>query len=111
MHGSWSFARRIAAHVAGVCCVYSQATATPEKAGEHNAAYEHCLGSIKRDPQSALAEAEKWSASGGGAAALDCAALALVQLKRFGEAAQALENAARSTAAGAPKNDLLDQAG
>jgi tetratricopeptide (TPR) repeat protein len=85
--------------------------AAPEKALPHNEAYEHCLASVKRDPAAALAEAEQWSAGGGGAASLDCAALALVQLKRYGEGAQTLENAAQITAGVAAKADLLDQAG
>jgi tetratricopeptide (TPR) repeat protein len=85
--------------------------AAPQKTLPHNEAYEHCLASVKRDPAAALTEAEQWSASGGGAASLDCAALALVQLKRYGEGAQALDNAARITAGVAAKADLLDQAG
>ena len=89
----------------------SQVSAAPQKMVEHNAAYEHCLASVKRDPPAALAEAEQWSANNGGAAALDCAALALVQLKRYGEGAQALENAARITAGAAARADLFDQAG
>jgi tetratricopeptide (TPR) repeat protein len=85
--------------------------AAPEKTLDHNAAYEHCLASVKRDAAAALTEAEQWSAAGGGAASLHCAALALVELKRYGEAAQALENAARISAAVAAKAALLDQAG
>jgi tetratricopeptide (TPR) repeat protein len=112
MLGNCRFARKIAAPLsAAACCTFSQVLAAPEKVVEHNAAYEHCLASVKRDSRAALTEAEQWSASGGGAASLDCAALALVQLKRYGEAGQALENAARLTAAGAPRVDLLDQAG
>jgi tetratricopeptide (TPR) repeat protein len=94
-----------------VCAGPQALLAAPEKTLDHNAAYEHCLASVKRDATAALTEAEQWSAAGGGAASLDCAALALVQLKRYGEAAQALENAARITAATAAKADLLDQAG
>lgn len=89
----------------------AQSSAAPEKAVAPNAAYEHCLASVKRDAAAALAEAEQWSTNRGGAAALDCAALALVQLKRYGEGAQALENAARITAGVAARADLFDQAG
>ncbi len=97
--------------VAACCGFPGESAAAQEKTVEHNAAYEHCLAEVKRDATQALTEAEQWSASGGGAAALHCAALALVQLKRYGEAAQSLENAARITPAGAAKADLLDQAG
>jgi tetratricopeptide (TPR) repeat protein len=93
------------------CCAFSQASAPPEKTVEHNAAYEHCLASVKRDAQAALTEAEQWAAAGGGAASLHCAALALVELRRYSEAAQSLENAARITADAAPRANLLDQAG
>jgi tetratricopeptide (TPR) repeat protein len=101
---------RVALFAAASCCGLSHSSfAAPAKSV--NSAYEHCLAQVKHDATGALTEAEQWSASGGGAASLDCAALALVQLKRYGEGAQALENAARITAAGAPKGDLLDQAG
>src|SRR5438552_12571247 len=93
------------------CAVSNAAVAAPDKAVTHNAAYEHCLAGVKHDAARALTEAEQWSASGGGAASLDCAALALVQLRRYDEAAQALENAARLSRAGAANAALLDQAG
>ncbi|HLY07141.1 MAG TPA: hypothetical protein VKR31_15455 [Rhizomicrobium sp.] len=82
-----------------------------ETAVEQNAAYEHCLASVKRDPAAALTEAEQWSTERGGAASLHCAALALVELKRYPEAAQALENAARITAGVAARAEIFDQAG
>jgi tetratricopeptide (TPR) repeat protein len=108
-----SIGRRYRALLAAfaVCADPQTLLAAPEKTLDHNAAYEHCLASVKRDAAAGLTEAEQWSAAGGGAAALDCAALALAQLKRYGEAAQTLENAARITAALAAKADLLDQAG
>jgi tetratricopeptide (TPR) repeat protein len=109
---NWRFARKVAAALsAAACCAFSQALAAPEKTVQHNAAYEHCLASVKRDATAALTEAEQWAAVGGGAASLDCAALALVQLKRYAEAAQSLENAVRLSAASAAKAELLDQAG
>ena len=97
--------------IAAVVCACAQTSAAAEKAIEHNQAYEHCLASVKQDAAAALNEAERWSAAGGGAASLDCAALALVELKRYGEGAQALENAANIAASPAAKADLLDQAG
>jgi tetratricopeptide (TPR) repeat protein len=105
--------QRIGAAFMTLCvCGYPYATvAASENPVERNAGYDHCLAEVKRDPKHALAEAEQWSNEGGGAASLDCAGLALAQLKRYGEAAQALENAAGITAAAPPKADLLDQAG
>jgi tetratricopeptide (TPR) repeat protein len=108
----WMHQRIGAAFVTLCVCAYPYATVSAsEKTVEPNAGYEHCLAEVKRDPTHALTEAEQWSNAGGGAASLDCAGLALAQLKRYGEAAQALENAAAITAATAPKTDLLDQAG
>src|SRR5438105_78712 len=106
------FRRRTAGlAVLAMGCASLHASAASEKAVEHNQAYEHCLASVKRDAVAALSEAEQWSAGGGGAASLHCAGLALVELRRYGEAAQAMENAARITAGTAAKADLLDQAG
>jgi tetratricopeptide (TPR) repeat protein len=112
MSGNWSSARKIATLFgAAAWCAFSPAFAAPDKTVERNAAYEHCLAAVKRDAAAALSEAEQWSASGGGAASLHCTALALVQLKRYAEGAQTLENAAGIAAAPAAKADLLDQAG
>jgi len=83
----------------------------PENAVEQNAAYEHCLTEVKRDAAAALTEAEQWSTERGGAASLHCAALALVELKRYPEAAQALENAGRITAGVAARAEIFDQEG
>jgi tetratricopeptide (TPR) repeat protein len=112
MIGNWRSVRNLAALLsAAACCVSPPARAASEKAVERNAAYEHCLASVKRDASSALTESEQWSAAGGGAASLHCAALALVELKRYAEGAQTLENAAQIAAAPAAKADLLDQGG
>jgi tetratricopeptide (TPR) repeat protein len=112
MSGKWSSARRIATlFTAAAWSAFSPASAAPDKTVERNSAYEHCLAAVKRDAAGALSEAEQWSASGGGGASLHCAALALVELKRYAEGAQTLENAAEIAAAPAAKADLLDQAG
>jgi Tfp pilus assembly protein PilF len=50
------------------------------------------------NPGAALADAEQWSRSGGAAPADHCAALALVALKRYGEAGARLDRAARAKA-------------
>ncbi|HEX3429769.1 MAG TPA: hypothetical protein VHT03_02690 [Rhizomicrobium sp.] len=93
------------------CTWMSASVAGPEKTVEPNAAYEHCLASVKRDPARGLNEAEQWSNERGGAASLHCAALALVELRRYGEAAQALENTARITAGLAARAEIFDQEG
>jgi tetratricopeptide (TPR) repeat protein len=75
--------------------------------------YDRCLVLIKRDAARASEAAASWHTSGGGAAALHCEALALIDLKRYGEAAQALENAVAAEANEQPglRAQLLDQAG
>ncbi|MBS0473186.1 MAG: tetratricopeptide repeat protein [Proteobacteria bacterium] len=75
--------------------------------------YQSCLNRTRSDPGGALAQANGWSRNGGGPPADHCAALALVGLKRYGEAAVKLDALARSEFAA--KNNmraaLFDQAG
>ncbi|HEY3639278.1 MAG TPA: hypothetical protein VGK90_14110 [Rhizomicrobium sp.] len=74
--------------------------------------YDRCLELVKRNPAQASVEANAWAASGGGAAAMHCDALALTELKRFPEAAQKLEDTADAGKASAPlRAELYDQAG
>jgi tetratricopeptide (TPR) repeat protein len=74
--------------------------------------YDRCLSLVKRDATRAGSEAAAWAGEGGGAAALHCQALALVELKRYPEAAQKLEAAAgESAATPGLRASLLDQAG
>ncbi|HEY6578504.1 MAG TPA: tetratricopeptide repeat protein [Rhizomicrobium sp.] len=72
--------------------------------------YNECLDLVRHDADRADDEATKWASGGGGAAALHCKALALVELKRYPEAAQQLEEAASASVA-SPRAELLDQAG
>jgi len=75
--------------------------------------YERCLSLAKRNAEEAADAAQEWHKSDGGAAALHCAALALVSLQRYAEAAQTLDDAAE--AAAVEQKDvrvaLFDQAG
>ena len=75
--------------------------------------YTSCLALSDSNPLAALGEANGWSRSGGGVAADHCAALALVSLKRYGEAAAKLDAIAR--APGVPniamRAEIFDQAG
>lgn len=78
-----------------------------------NAQYDRCLARAQTDGMGALAEAAAWAKSGGGGAADHCAAIALVTLRRFSEAAQRLDTLARSPFAtdAAMRTALFDQAG
>jgi tetratricopeptide (TPR) repeat protein len=74
--------------------------------------YEKCLNFVRQDAGQALSAALDWERSGGGPAASHCAALALVALRRYGEAAGRLDDLARTLKAGAPERaELFDQAG
>lgn len=75
--------------------------------------YDSCLADAKRDAAAALKAAEDWRQVGGGFPAEHCAAIALIGLKRYPEAAQRLEALAAQMMA-EPKElrgDTLDQAG
>ena len=78
-----------------------------------SAHYRSCLSASNLNPTTALAEAETWTKSGGGVPAQHCAALALVNLKRYGEAATRLDHIAADR--GVPdmsfRAALYDQAG
>ena len=56
--------------------------------------YQRCLTLVKTNPRDAEGAAAAWHAAGGGAAALHCEALALTGLRRYGEAAVKLDQAA-----------------
>jgi tetratricopeptide (TPR) repeat protein len=75
--------------------------------------YDACLARAQNDPNGALAQATAWARTGGGAAADHCAAVALVGLRRYGEAAAKLDALARSSFAvnSYRKKILFDQAG
>lgn len=59
-----------------------------------SARYRDCLAVTSTKPAAALADADSWAKSGGGAPALHCAALSLIQLKRYGDAGGRLDRAA-----------------
>src|SRR5215831_12977087 len=67
-----------------------KADAAPSEAGH----YQRCLADSSANPAAALADAEAWAKAGGGVPAQHCAALALVSLKRYAEAASRLDKAA-----------------
>jgi tetratricopeptide (TPR) repeat protein len=75
--------------------------------------YDTCMTRTQNDPAGALTMASDWAKNGGGASADHCAALALVGLRRYGEAAEKLDVLARSPFASDPsrRSVLYDQAG
>lgn len=56
-----------------------------------DAAYQDCLALVRRNPEEGFAQAQLWQGTGGGLPARHCAALALVELRHFGDAADRLE--------------------
>lgn len=58
--------------------------------------YESCMTLAQRTPVEAYGSAKSWSEKGGGAAALHCGGVALINMERPKEGAQMLERAAES---------------
>ena len=82
----------------------------PAWAADDSARYQACVGQAESNPQAALATANAWQ--NGGTAAAHCAALALVGLKRYGEAAAKLDTLARSAGLDLSlRGEILGQAG
>jgi len=74
--------------------------------------YDRCLELTHRNAQQALEIAHLWQGAGGGPAAEHCAALALVALKRYPEAAAQLDRMGHANVGGAQERaTLFDQAG
>lgn len=75
--------------------------------------YSLCLQTAHDDPQKAYDDAESWYDLGGGFPAQHCAAVALIGLKKYPEAATQLETLANAMMQAAPdmRADALEQAG
>jgi tetratricopeptide (TPR) repeat protein len=75
--------------------------------------YDRCLSLVQRNASLAYGAASAWQNVGGGAASIHCQALALVALRRYGEAGAKLDFLGRdgSVGAAAERAELLDQAG
>ena len=73
--------------------------------------YQNCLHTANLDPARALALATEWSKAKGGAPAEHCAAVSLVELKRYPEAAGRLDALGRAPAMGNLRPEIFDQAG
>ena len=75
--------------------------------------YDRCLQMAHIDPQKAYEDAESWRDIGGGFPAQHCAAVALVSLKKYTEAATRLQALANAMMGAGPqmRGDALEQAG
>lgn len=75
--------------------------------------YDQCLALARSQPERAYEQANMWHDMGGGFPAEHCAAVALIGLKKYSEAAQKLENMAGAMMQADPslRGDALEQAG
>jgi tetratricopeptide (TPR) repeat protein len=87
--------------------------AGPRNADADAATYDRCLKLAKQNPGAAQSLAQTWHERGGAHPAEHCAAVALVGLKRYKEAATRLEALAQAmtTAPTGLRADVFDQAG
>lgn len=95
-------------------CAQAAAAPSPLDDNSLNGAtrYERCLDLTKANAQEALNAAVSWQNMGGGAAAQHCAALALVELKRYSDAASRLDQLGHAAVGGPTQRaTLFDQAG
>lgn len=86
----------------------------PARAGDRAAInYQDCMDLARANPLRALETALAWQDDNGEVAAGHCAAIALIELNQPGQAAQRLEELARRTDAGDPRQaiEILAQAG
>lgn len=73
--------------------------------------YQDCLSLANLNPTAALGVAAEWSKAKGGAPADHCLAMALVELKRYPEAATRLDALGRAAGMGNLRASVFDQAG
>ena len=75
-------------------------------------AYQDCLAAVRKNPEDGFDTATTWVANGGGLAAGHCAALALIGLKQYADAADRLEKLLPQAKKQAPQMEvpILDQA-
>jgi tetratricopeptide (TPR) repeat protein len=99
--------------LAGLWALAAHAAVGAPKPLPDRAHYNNCLAASSTNPAAALADAENWVKSGGGVPAAHCAALALVSLKRYGEAGTRLDRIAVDAAVPdvSFRADLFTQAG
>src|SRR3546814_16188639 len=79
--------------VASVAFIATAVDAQPsDSAALDDVAYQDCLSLVRRNPDAGFAPAQVWQATGGGLPAATFAALALVELKHYGDAAARLDD-------------------
>lgn len=107
--------RRIAALLPFAAAILAAASPSPKLASPLDASvqYDACLAEVAKNPQAALNRAEAWRESGGGFPAEHCAAVALIGLQRYDEAARRLEALAGAMMIQSPelRAASLEQAG
>ena len=110
--------RRLANSAALLLALPLLVAAAPPKSpvieiGPPSSQYDSCLTQARRDPAAALKTANTWRTAGGSFPAEHCAAIALIGLKRYAEAAQRLEALAGAmmTEPTDLRGGALDQAG
>ena len=73
--------------------------------------YQSCLSLANLNPTAALGVAAEWSKAKGGAPAEHCTAMALIELRRYPEAAARLDALGRAPDMGNLRSSVFDQAG
>src|ERR1700731_4716164 len=103
-------AREITARFCACC---SSPPPPPPHAEADAATYDRCLKLARQNPDAAKSLAQAWHGRGGAHPADHCAAVALVGLKQYKEAATRLEALAQSMTTAPPglRAEVLDQAG
>ncbi len=96
--------------VTGAAALPVQAASVLENLGTKQR-YERCLSLANLNPTEALRSASEWSKAKGGAPADHCLAMALVELKRYPEAATRLDALGRAPDMGNLRASVFDQAG
>jgi len=93
-------------------CLFVPASALAAPPPDNSARYRQCVAMTKSDAQGAYNQALAWHSAGGGTSAEHCGALALVELRRYAEAAPKLDQLARQQGLDvALRAQLYDQAG
>ncbi len=85
--------------------------ATSLESADAKLRYQSCLSLANLNPTAALGVAAQWSKAKGGAPAEHCAAMALVELRRYPEAAAKLDALGRAPDMGNLRASVFDQAG
>ncbi len=104
---------RTAALLAAFVCLPGQALLAQRTNVDHPREYAACMKLAREAPEEGFDSALAWASQGGGEAARHCAAVALIELGRYEEAAEGLERLAREASAAAVKlrPALLAQSG